>query len=187
MWFASCDDGFVIGGLGREEIETLRGVPMLIESNDARVRKRLLPETYEDEEAEKEWRRHATPELERLFVSRAQVVRMDLANIRQLKSVDSWVLTVGANHVNAWLASLNAARLALYVMAELTEEQMERDGAVNCSKKQLEAIGRIHFMAELQCVLLGDVEAAEEDDEDPFEAGDSGWTTGWPSGDATND
>jgi len=182
MWFARCDDGFVIGGLVRDDIETLRGVPMLVESNDERVRRRLLPETYQDDDAEEEWRRHATPELERLFLSRAQIVRKDLANIQRLKAADSWVVRIGDHHVNAWLASLNAARLALYVMAELTERQMERDVSTACTTKQREALGRIHFLAELQCVLLGDIDLADEDDEELGEAGDGGWTIGRPPG-----
>jgi hypothetical protein len=40
---------------------------------------------------------------------------------------------------------------------------MERDGFELCSKKQREAVFRIHLMAEIQSVLLGDVEVDEDD------------------------
>jgi hypothetical protein len=175
MWAARAEDGYLIGGLTRGCVETLRGVPMLIESNDARVRERLLPETYADDDSEEQWRRHAAPELERLFLSRAQIVRKDLAAMRQLKSVDSWVLVVPDTHTNAWLASLNAARLALFVLNDLEATHLERDGDRLGTEKQREAVQRIHFMAELQCVLLGEVDAIDEpvDDEDVGDAGGS--------------
>jgi hypothetical protein len=79
MWVARVDEGFVFGDLTPASVETLKGVPMLLESADARVRARLLPETCDDADAEEHWRRHAVPELERLFLSRAQVVRRDPA------------------------------------------------------------------------------------------------------------
>ena len=173
MWAARAEDGYLIGGLTRTCVETLRGVPMLIESNDPRVRGRLLPETYTDSEAEQQWRRHAAPELERLFLSRAQIVRKDLAAMRQLKAADSWVLVVPDTHTNAWLASLNAARLALFALNDLGAEHLERDGEQLGSEKQREAVLRIQFMAELQCVLLGEADAIEDPDEDD-DAGEGG-------------
>jgi hypothetical protein len=59
-------------------------------------------------------------------------------------------------HANAWLASLNAARLAIYELAELTAESMEADGFASATRKQQEALLRIHLLAEIQSVLLGD-------------------------------
>jgi hypothetical protein len=167
MWVARAEDGFVFGGLTRECVETLRGVPMLIESNDERVRRRLLPETYDHHDDEQHWQEHATPELERLFLSRAQVVRRDLGKLRQLKSADSWVLPIPDEHVNAWLASLNGARLALFVLNELSAEHLEREGNNGATEKQREAVQRIHFLAEVQCVLLGDVDFDDDGDADP--------------------
>lgn len=161
MWVARADDGFLFGGLTRSCVETLRGVPMLLESRDERVRKRLLPETYGDAQDEAGWRRHAAPELERLFLSRAQLVRRDLAGLRQLKDADSWVLVIPDTHANAWLSSINAARLALYALNDLTPRHMERDGILKANGKQQEALDRIHFLAEVQCVLLGDVDVDE--------------------------
>lgn len=172
MFAARTDDGYLILGLTRGYVETLRGVPMLIESNDPRVRKRLMPETYDDAEAEAQWRRHATPELERLFLSRAQIVRRDLAAMRQIKDTDSWVLKVPDTHSNAWLASLNAARLALYLLSDLDASHLERGGARKATEKQREAVDRIHFLAELQSVLMGECEVL--DDEDGEEFGDGG-------------
>jgi len=164
MWIARVDDGFLFGGLTRQCVETLKGVPMLLESSDARVRQRLLPDAYDDAEAQAQWRRHAVPELERLFVSRAQLVRRDLAGMRQLKSADAWVLVIPDAHVSAWLSSLNAARLALFALNDLTEQHMDLKGGPAVAPKQAEALARIHFLAEIQCVLLGDVDVDDDGD-----------------------
>lgn len=177
MWAARAEDGYLFGGLTRTCVETLRGVPMLLESNDPRVRQRLVPETYQDPDEELQWRKHAAPELERLFLSRAQIVRRDLAKLHKLKDVDSWVLAIPDNHANAWLASLNAARLAMYVLAELEGKHLERDGHQKANDKQREAVLRIHFLAELQSVLMGDFDDADEPLDDDEACGDGGGTT----------
>lgn len=163
MWAARAEDGYLVGGLDRQCLETLRGVPMLVESSDPRVRERLLPETYDSAEDEAQWREHATPELERLFQSRLQIVRKDLAAVKKLEAVDSWVLFLPDTHANAWLASLNAARLSLFVLNDLTAEHLERDGDDACSDKQREAVWRIQFLAEIQCILMGELEAMARD------------------------
>src|SRR5688572_7996787 len=114
MWVVRVDEGYVFGDLSPASVETLKAVPMLLESQDPRVRERLLPETCSDEDAEEHWRRHAVPELERLFVSRAQVVRRDLATLRPMPESKRHLLLIPHAHQAAWLAALNAARLALY-------------------------------------------------------------------------
>lgn len=158
MWVARVDEGYVFGGLAPSCVDTLKGVPMLLESSDPRVQKRLLPETCDDPDAELQWRRHAVPELERLFASRAQLVRRDLAGLRKLGNSDTQVLLIPDAHCNAWLAALNAARLALFVLNDLTAEHMEEEGFKKALPKQQEALLRIHLLAEVQSVLLGDLE-----------------------------
>ena len=163
MWAARVDEGYVFGDLTPAAVETLKGVPMLIESSDRRVRDRLLPETCQDEDDEQHWREHAVPELERLFLSRAQLVRRYLENLRKLPKSVNAVLLIPDDHVNAWLAALNAARLALYVLNDMTAEHMEEEGFTTASPKQQEAALRIGLLAEMQAVLLGEFEVDEDD------------------------
>lgn len=158
MWAARVDEGFVFGGLLPSTVETLKGVPMLLESADARVRERLLPETCDDPDDEAWWRRHSVPELERLFLSRAQLVRRDLAAMRKIGGGQAHVLLIRDGHASAWLAALNAARLALFALSDLKAEHMEADGFAKATPKQQEAVLRIHLLAEIQSVLLGDFE-----------------------------
>ena len=169
MWAARAEQGYVFGDLTKSALETLKGVPMLLESNDPRVRDRLLPETCEDAEDERQWRDHAVPELERLFQSRAQVVRRDLSTIRQIPESGLSVLLIPDEHVNAWLAALNAARLALFVLNDMTAEHLEEEGFLSGTPKQQEAALRISLLAEIQAVMLGEyeVEGDDESDDDP--------------------
>lgn len=165
MWAARVDEGFIFGNLTPAAVETLKGVPMLIESSDSRVRDRLLPETCSKEEDEEHWREHAVPELERLFLSRAQLVRRDLDALRKIPDTPGSVLLVPHEHVNAWLAALNAARLALFALNDMTAEHLDVEGFDTATPKQKEAILRLDLMAEMQAVMLGDDEV-EDDDED---------------------
>ena len=168
MWAARVVEGFVFGELTPAAVETLKGVPMLIESSDARVRDRLLPRTCEDEDDEQQWRQHAVPELERLFLSRAQLVRRDLQHLRTGFDGNSKVLLVPDAHVNAWLSALNAARLALYALNDMTPEHMDNDGLATMTPKQREAALRIDLLAEMQAVLLGLFETGDDDDAEPL-------------------
>ena len=168
MWVARVDEGFVFGDLTAATVDTLKGVPMLIESADTRVRDRLLPETCDSADAEEQWRRHAVPELERLFLSRAQLVRRDLAGLRLMPKSKNQLLLILDAHANAWLAALNAARLALYELNDLTAESMEPEAFGLALPKQQEAILRIHLLAEFQSVLLGDLEIESSGSFDDF-------------------
>ncbi len=160
MWVARVDEGYVFGDLSPATVATLQGVPMLLESEDERVQKRLLPDTYDDAEEQRQWHKHAVPELERLFASRAQIVRRDLAALRPMpkSKAKHQLLLIPNAHCNAWLAALNAARLALYELNALTAEAMDADGFAQATAKQQEALLRIHLLAEVQSVLLGDMD-----------------------------
>ncbi|MCB9887353.1 MAG: hypothetical protein H6838_17820 [Planctomycetes bacterium] len=153
---------------------TLEGVPLLLESTDPRVTERIYPETCVAEEDERQWRDHAVPELERLFASRCQLVRRDLAAMKKVDPAGSHVLVIPDVHVNAWLAALNAARLALYALNDLTAEWMAGKETGSASAKQLEALARIHLLAEVQAVLLGEyeLEVSDPDECDDFDAAD---------------
>ena len=80
MWAARVDEGFVFGGLHAAMVETLKGVPMLIESSDARVRNRLLPETCDDPDDETEWRQHAVPDVREHAAEAAPDLRVGMGD-----------------------------------------------------------------------------------------------------------
>lgn len=169
MWVARVDEGYLFGDLTKAHIETLGGIPMLLESEDPRVRERLLPDTYVDDDAQAQWQQHAVPELQRLFASRAQLVRRDLAALRPMPDSEHQLLLIPDAHQNAWLAALNAARLALFVLNDLTAEAMEPEAYGAATAQQQKALRTIHLFAEIQSVLLGDLEIESSGSFDDFE------------------
>lgn len=168
MWVARIEEGYLFGGLPIVAIETLKGVPMLLESGDDRVRSRLLPETCDDPEDEEYWRRHAVPELERLFLSRAQLVRRDLGGLKKLEFDGSAALLIPHEHTSAWLAALNAARLALFALNDLEARHLEDDGFASLMPKQQEAVVRMDLLAWIQGALLGELEVEDGGSIDDF-------------------
>ncbi|MBK9386896.1 MAG: DUF2017 family protein [Planctomycetes bacterium] len=156
MWFARLDAGWLFGDISPEALTTLEAVPLLITSRDPRVLKRLYPETYEDEEQEREWRRNAGEELKHLFASREELVRGDLQRIREPLAGRGKVLLIPDPHASGWLAALNAARLALYALNDLEPGWMAGVERERMSPQQRTALARIRLLAELQSVLLGE-------------------------------
>ncbi len=142
-----------VSGLAPLHVDTLMQVPGWLRSDDPAVRGRLLPETYEDRDAEEQWRRYAAPELEHLFQSRAEILAKDLESLEQEGAL-AFSLSIPAAHGTAWLSALNAARLALFSMHSLSEVDMERDPAELDDFDAELALMRIHIMAYLQELLL---------------------------------
>lgn len=163
------DEGYLFLGLSDLALQSLKGVPMLLESTDERVRKRLLPETCDDPEDEAHWREHATPELERLFMSRSQLVQRDLDKMTSSPEFGGGVLLIPDAHSSAWLAALNAARLALFALNDLEAHHMTDEGMVGLKPKQIEALQRIDFLAMIQSVLLGDFEPEDSGSVDDYD------------------
>jgi hypothetical protein len=143
----------VVRELAPLHADTLVHVPIWLRSDDPRVRARLLPEAFADEERERQWRRYATPDLEHLFASRAEIVERDLAGLTQDRAM-RFSLTIPAAHGSAWLSALNGARLALFALHDLRQVDMERlPNELGDFDREL-ALVRIHIMAFLQEMLI---------------------------------
>ena len=157
MWAVRDEHGELwLGEMPTEFAEALWRIPEWLQSEDPRVRERLLPEAYDDPEEEEHWRRHGSPELERLFLSRGEIVEKDLASMRPMATKDHWLLRIAQGHERAWLAALGGARLALFALHGLGSEDMDQPpSALDDEDKRL-ALERIHMMAELQMVLMGE-------------------------------
>lgn len=87
---------------------------------------RLLPPPGEDGELIEDWEDHVRPELREGFFRARSVVEADLEAMTQGKKGD-WSLTIHSDHVDAWLTTLNAVRLALASEHDLTEADMAAD------------------------------------------------------------
>ncbi len=154
MHVERADDGQLwVGGLTPLHADTFLRMPALIESEDSRVRGRLSPEVYDDPDDQEQWRRHATPEIEHLFLSRVQILRADLAGMVP-EDERCYRMPIAIGHELAWLSSLNAARLALFTLNDLTPQDMERTpDEIEEPERELVLV-RIHIMAYLQELLM---------------------------------
>ena len=135
--------------------DTAVRIPGLLKADDPKVRRRLLPEAYDDPEEEAHWKRLGAPELERLFLSRAELIRRDLESL-SLEGTQSFSLCIPPGHETAWLSGLNGARQALFALHDLEAEDMEREPQSTGDPDRELALLRIHVMAFLQELLLSE-------------------------------
>ena len=130
----------------------LRELPSFLgpEQPDA-AKKRLFPDPGGDPEQVEEWRRTQHPELFALLADARAIVERDLASLTIARGGSK--LSIPADHLNAWISALNAARLALGAVHEVTSADMESDTEPAPDTRGL-AILRIHLYAWLQATLI---------------------------------
>lgn len=155
----SADGSMQVSGMPVLLADSLLRIPGLLRSDDPQVRQRLLPDVYGEDAQEQEWRKHAVPELEHLFLSRAEILQRDLATLGA-GADGQYQMTIGRSHQTAWLSSLNAARVALFTLHGLQPQDMDQERDLDAAAAEEEqhkhlAIARIWLMAWLQELLLG--------------------------------
>ena len=134
-------------------VDILIMLPAVLESDDPRVRDRLLPRAYEDDEEEEEWRRIGAPELEHLFASRVRLIRKDLKTLAPEQG-DVYRLDIPRIHENAWLSGLNAARHTFFILNELEPGDVERDPEDLKDPEKAMALLHIHLMGWMQELIM---------------------------------
>ncbi len=178
------DGSAAIKGLFPLHVEALVEVPELLEKPEGEARQRLFPDPSDDAKQREDWERLVRPELFALLASAKEIVARDLKGLvptTPLGPVPRWNLTVPAQHVNAWISALNAARLALGARHGVATEQdlrpelVEKDGKIEMDERTF-AIVKINVLAELQALLIleGLPESErprEEEEEGPGEEG----------------
>jgi uncharacterized protein DUF2017 len=147
------DGSLVVGQIPPLLDSVLRELPALLgpEQPEA-AKRRLFPDPGGDPEAVAEWRRTQHPELFALLADARSVVERDLASLTP--GPDGSRLTIPAAHANAWISALNAARLALGAVHEVTAADMESEAEPSLDERGW-AILRIHLYAWLQETLIG--------------------------------
>jgi hypothetical protein len=142
------DGDVVFGELDEFWTELLRRLPESAAVYDEAAQRRLFggPTGGNDPEADADWKDVVEPELRELFDSHIDVVERDLQNLRQLDGESS--LRVPADHLRAWVHTLNQARLAIGARNGITEEDMEGRRAFDTQEKgfamlQIEVYGLV--------------------------------------------
>lgn len=109
-----------------------------------------------------EWKEYVLPELQTLFASAVEIVRMDLVGSWLSPGTDASV-RVPVHHVEAWLIALNQARLALAARHGLTEKTMTARPPDNLDPETLARLF-VDFFGGLQQLLLEAADGATSSD-----------------------
>jgi len=156
-------------------VDTLFRLPDWLQTEAPGVRERLLPRAYsEDDEAEAEWRRHITPDLEHLFQGRSEIIRKDLAglqidmptgpgNAADVGQLDldgsegvTFSLKIPNTHLSAWLTSLQAGTHTVFLLEDLDEQDVGKDPREETDADRQLAMMQLLVMQELLAMLCGD-------------------------------
>ena len=140
-----------ISGIEPFLADCLETLGQTLELRDSpRVSHRLFPPpTADNDRANEEWRKYAGPELRHLFVSAGETVLRDLTGLKPEETTPpSYEVSFSAAHANAWITSLNQARLILGELYHVTEEDMSRT-RFDVNDDRTLAIVRIHLLGYL--------------------------------------
>jgi hypothetical protein len=117
---------------------------------------RLFPKPMAGQETDfcEEWEQFVQPELREAFEDASTTVDADLEPLRS--GEEGW--TIPLNHVDAWLNTLNQARLALAAEYEVTEADMDRPVPYPVQNERSMAVSQIHVYGLLQECLIQNLE-----------------------------
>ena len=114
-----------IGEIDEFAAMIIRELPGLASSTDERAEARVFqtPTDGKDEDLDEEWKDTVEPEMRELFADAMDLVIQDLAKLKENEEGELR-LQIPAKHVDAWIHTLNRARLNLGAEWDVTEEDM---------------------------------------------------------------
>jgi hypothetical protein len=124
-------------------------------SRHKKAQARLYPEPVGDgvdDELRRDWREHVRPELQSLFASHREIVQQDLTSLGA-EGRGSRVV-VPAGHFDAWLNTLNQARLVIVEENNFGETDLAEREPPDLATRRGLALLKVHFYAHLQELLL---------------------------------
>lgn len=145
------------GALNLEEIppflfDLLEAVPQRAASQDPRVENRFYPPPAEDELLQEDWKSLVQPGLQECFLSAREIVISDLRRVSETK--DGSMVQIPSNHMDAWLNTLNQARLAIAEENRFGEKDLAGEIVPNASDPRSLALFQISFYGFLQECLV---------------------------------
>lgn len=150
---------FIFSEVDPPILEMFLAIPSAVDPKGSRAAgERLFPDPVagKDASVSEEWAEYVRPELREGFENASTTVESDLEPLMK-----SGELTITLEHVDAWLNTLNQARLVLAARFEVTEADMNREGASSAVNERDAAISQIHVYGLLQeCLIQGLEESA---------------------------
>lgn len=141
--------------------ELLLQVTRCVDTEHPAVEERLLssPTAGLDPEWEADWREYVQPDLRQIFHTSREVVEGDLAGFPEARSSEPFTLRIPLEHLEAWVHSLNQARLSLAAIHGFEERDLEGGVSFGGDPRAL-ALTQVHFYGILQESFLQHLEAA---------------------------
>ena len=150
--------GFVFGEVEPPLVELFLAIPSAADPEGSRAaQERLFPEpsAHKEEEINAEWDDLVKPELREAFENASVTVEGDLEPLAEGRDE----LKIPLEHVDAWLNTLNQARLALAARYEVSEADLNRAAAYPPRDERDLAVSQIHVYGLLQECLIQGIEA----------------------------
>jgi hypothetical protein len=128
---------------------------------------RLLPPPGTDEELLTDWSDHVQPDLRRRFDDDRSQVAQDIGTMKPGRGkLPVCSLEIPIDHVDAWLTTLNALRLAIVTEHGFGEEELAHKTSPDLSTFHGIALLKVNFFAFLQECLLQGLESRESESGD---------------------
>jgi hypothetical protein len=149
-------DALQISDLDPFLAELLRQIPESADAEGApEAEARLFSKPSAEKEMCAEWESYVEPELRRLFRSATQTVAADLIQLNgNEKSLRNRALRIPLEHADAWLNTLNQARLVIATKYKFSDAELnDHDRSPIGSRRDL-SLFQINFYGFLQEFIL---------------------------------
>ncbi|MEI8235195.1 MAG: DUF2017 family protein [Verrucomicrobiota bacterium] len=154
------DGGFVFAEVEPPLVELFLAIPPAADPGGSRAAQdRLFPDpaAHKEEALSAEWNELVRPELREAFENATATVEGDLEPLAAGRDE----LTIPLEHMDAWLNTLNQARLALAARYGVGEADLNRAAAYPPRDERDLAVSQIHVYGLLQECLIQGLEAEE--------------------------
>ena len=133
----------------------LQIVPSASATDDPAAQRRLYssPSGGREAEFDEDWKNYVKPDLQNIFRSAQEIVEGDLKRFDPDEADESSTLRIPVKNLEAWIHTLNQARLAISARYDFTEEDMEKRVALGGDARGL-ALFQVHFYGFLQECFL---------------------------------
>ena len=137
----------------------LQIVPSATATDDPAIHHRLYspPTQGREPEFERDWQEYVEPDLRHIFKSAQEIVEGDLKKFAPAEADETATLRIPVKNLEAWIHTLNQARLAISARNDFTEEDMEKKVSLAGDARSL-ALFQVHFYGFLQECFLQQLE-----------------------------
>jgi hypothetical protein len=142
--------------------ELLRQIPTSTDPEGVEgAEARLFSPPSVEQELCAEWKSYVEPELRRLFRSATETVAQDLAQLNgKEKSLRNRTLNIPFEHADAWLNTLNQARLVITAKYKFSDDELnDHDRSPVGSRRDL-GLFQVNFYGFLQEFILREMMGA---------------------------